>query len=47
MRKEGAKIIIEPVAHPGLLALLASFSPMADQFPDVDKSLTKLDDIEL
>ncbi len=47
MRKEGAKIIIEPAAHPGLLALLASFSPMADQFPDVDKSLTKLDDIEL
>ena len=47
MRKEGSKIIIEPVAAPGLIALLASFSPMPDQFPDVDKALTKLDDIEL
>ena len=47
MRKEGSKIIIEPVAPLGLIALLASFSPMPDQFPDIDKTLTKLDDIEL
>jgi antitoxin VapB len=47
MRKEGARIIIEPIAPLGLLAVLAEFAPMKEQFPDVDSALLDLDDVDI
>jgi antitoxin VapB len=47
IRKEGTKLIIEPVQHCSLLELLAGWKPLNDDFPDVDADLLPLDDIEL
>lgn len=47
LRKEGDCLIIEPVRKGRLLALLASLEPLVDTFPDVDKDLAPLDDIDL
>jgi antitoxin VapB len=48
IRKQGARLIIEPVPRPNLLALLATFEPLGpeDDFPDVDDTLPPLDDVE-
>lgn len=45
MRKEGEKLIIEPVPPKSLLALLATMSPLDEEFPSVTELPT--DDIEL
>lgn len=47
IRKEGDKLIIEPVKKGGLLQLLATLEPIDEEFPDVDEGLPPLDDIEL
>ena len=47
VRKEGDKLIIEPVKKGGLLQLLATLKPLDEEFPDVDEGLTPLDDIRL
>jgi antitoxin VapB len=47
IRKEGAKLIIEPVQHRSLLKVLAGWQPLNDDFPDLDADLLPLDDIEL
>lgn len=47
IRKEGEKLIIEPVKKGGLLKLLKTLKPIDDEFPDVDKGLPPLDDIQL
>jgi antitoxin VapB len=47
IRKEGAKLIIEPVQHRSLLKVLAGWQPLTDDFPDLDADLLPLDDIEL
>jgi len=47
IRKEGDKLIIEPVKKDGLLKLLASLDQIDDEFPDVDDKLPPLDDIQL
>ncbi len=47
IRKEGARLIIEPVQHRSLLKVIASWKPLPDDFPDVDSDLLPLDDIEL
>ena len=47
IRKEGDKLIIEPVKKDGLLKLLASLDQIDDEFPDVDGKLPPLDDIRL
>jgi antitoxin VapB len=39
MRKEGDRLIIEPVPANGLLALLASWDPLDDEFPSIDDPL--------
>ncbi len=44
IRKDGERLIIEPVKRPGLLAVLASLEPIDDSFPDVDADLLALDD---
>lgn len=48
LRKEGDRLIIEPVRRGRLLALLASLEPLeASGFPDVDDDLAPLDDVAL
>lgn len=47
MRREGDTLIIQPISQDGLLALLSRLKPIADEFPDVDEGLPKLDDVEL
>lgn len=47
MRREGDKLIIEPIRETGLLALLDSWEPMDEPFPDIDSDLLPLRDIDL
>ncbi len=47
LRKEGDRLIIEPVRKGRLLAVLASLEPLEGPFPDVDDDLAPLDDVEL
>ena len=47
IRKEGNKLIIEPVQSRSLLKVIANWQPLPDIFPDVDAGLLPLDDIEL
>jgi len=47
IRKEGDKLIIEPVKKDSLLKLLASLDQIDDEFPGVDEGLPPLDDIQL
>lgn len=47
VRKEGDRLIVEPVRKGRLLALLGTLAPLAEPFPDVDEDLAPLDDVEL
>ncbi len=47
IRKEGDRLIVEPIRIGKLLALLASLGPLEDAFPDVDDDLPPLDDVPL
>jgi len=48
LRKEGDRLIVDPVRKPNSLAeLLASWEPVEEEFPDVDEGLLPLDDIKL
>lgn len=47
IRKEGTRLIIEPVQHRSLLKVMAGWQPLPDDFPDVDEHLLPLDEIEL
>lgn len=47
IRKEGNKLIIEQYKNNGIIELLNSWQPLKEEFPDVDKGLLPLDDIEL
>ncbi len=47
IRKEGGRLIVEPVSKGGLLALLATLAPLDEAFPDVDNDLVALDDSTL
>ncbi len=46
MRKEGQNIIIEPAAPKTLLALLATLSPIDEDFPPITDE-PPIDDVEL
>jgi virulence-associated protein VagC len=47
LRKEGNRLIIEPI-HPGsLLSLLATLEEITENFSEVDEGLMLLDDIRL
>lgn len=39
IRKEGDRLIVEAVKKPSLLALLATLSPLDEEFPDVEDPL--------
>lgn len=47
IRREGDRLIVEPVRKGRLLALLATLEPVDETFPDVDESLPPVDDVEL
>ena len=45
IRREGDRLIIEPLRKDGLLSVLAKLTPLEEDFPDVDESLPALDDV--
>ncbi len=47
MRKEGDRLIIEPVRTGGLLDLLARLQPLLEELPDIDAALAALDEVEV
>jgi len=47
IRREGNRLIIEPVPQKGLLVVLAELAPLEENFPDIDTGLVPLDDIDL
>ena len=47
IRKEGDRLIIEPVQKGRLLALLDTLDPLTENFPDIDEDLPDLDEVEL
>ena len=38
LRKEGSRLIVEPVAGPSLLAVLARLKPLDEQFPSIPRA---------
>ncbi len=44
LRKEGDRLIVEPVRKGRLLALLSTLEPVDEPFADVDEDLAPLDD---
>ena len=47
MRKEGSRLIVEPVRKERLLSLLGTLSPLDEAFPDLNEDLPPLDDSAL
>lgn len=47
LRREGNRLVLEPVPASPLLALLATLKPIDGDFPDVDAGLPRADDIRL
>lgn len=45
LRKEGPRLIIEPIPSSSLLFLLTTLQDITDDFPDIDEGLLSLDDI--
>ena len=47
LRKEGDRLIVEPVRKGRLLALLRTLEPLDEPFPEMDEGLPPLDDVVL
>lgn len=47
IREDDGKLIIEPYKKKSLLEFLANLDDIEEEFPDVDKGLLPLDDIEI
>jgi antitoxin VapB len=47
IRKEGDRLILEPVQTQRLLSVLATLARVEDDFPDIDAGLPPLDDVNL
>lgn len=47
LRKEGQRLIIEPIPPSSLLSLLATLPDISDTFPSVNEKLLPLDDITI
>lgn len=45
LRKDGARLIVEPIARPALLDVLDRLKPIEIDWPDVDRGLRPLDDV--
>ena len=46
IRREGDKLIVEPVRAGGLIALLATLEDIETTFPDIDEALLPPDNVE-
>lgn len=46
LRKEGNRLVIEPVRRSSLLELAASWEPLGEEFPEIE-DLEPLDDVDL
>ncbi len=46
IRKEGNRLIVEPVPRPSLLELLSTWAPLEEEFPDID-DLEPIEDVDL
>ncbi|OQX05719.1 MAG: twitching motility protein PilT [Desulfobulbaceae bacterium A2] len=44
IRREGHRLIIEAIHLPSLLATLAAWQPLTEEFPNVDETLLPLDE---
>ena len=47
IRKEGDRLIVEPIRKGRLLTLLTTLEPLDERFPDVVEDLPALDDVVL
>jgi antitoxin VapB len=47
IRKEGNRLIVEPITPSSLLSLLTSLPDIEEDFPELDEKLLPLNDIEL
>jgi antitoxin VapB len=47
IRKEGKRLILEPLKKKGLLSILEGLEPLDETFPDVDENILPLDDIKI
>ena len=47
VRKEGDRLIVEPIRKGRLLALLATLEPLDESLPDVHVDLPPMDDVAL
>ena len=47
IRKEGDRLIVEPIRKGRLLALLGTLEPLDESFPDLDEDLPPLDDVAI
>ena len=47
VRKEGDRLIVEPVHQGGLLSVLARLEPLEEEFADIDETLPPLNDVDL
>jgi len=47
IRREDDRLVIEPIRKKGLLATLSTLHALDEDFPDVDKGMLPLDDVEL
>ena len=45
IRKEGDRLIVEPIRKGRLLALLTALEPLEEPFPNVDEDLPPMDDV--
>lgn len=45
IRKEGDRLIVEPVRKGSLMVLLADLKPISDAFADFDETLPPLDEV--
>jgi antitoxin VapB len=36
LRKEGNRLIVEPMARPSLLQVLSTWAPLEEEFPDIE-----------
>ena len=45
LRKEGDRLIVEPVRKAGLLGLLAAWEPLDEEFPDIEDAPPPAEDV--
>ena len=46
LRKEGERLIVEPMPRPSLLGLLATWAPLEEGLPEIDE-LKPIEDVNL